>query len=132
MAADSAVSCGDVIVGRAQKIFWTPRRQIIAACGTLADLVLFREWIVADVAHPRPVLSDEFHGIVVSHNRSVTQYYSGLTPVMFEAEFYALGSASEFGFGAMCAGASSIEAVNLAVGRVAGCGGPVQVESFNG
>lgn len=130
MAADTATFAGDLIPYHVKKI-WRVRGALIAASGISSVTMAFRDWYAAgkDVPFERP--TDDFDAIVVQPDGAVlimSASHGGF--LRYDAPFYALGSAQEILVGAMAAGATAAQAVEIAMKWSKYAGGGLQVETL--
>jgi len=90
---------------------------LIGTAGLKVDGILFREWVEKGrPADKKPVVGDNFTGLLVEASGELI-YYDGpkLVPVPMPAgQRWSLGSGCDFALGAMAAGASAIQAVEIA------------------
>lgn len=130
MAADTAACQGDMMPYHVKKI-WRVRGALLAASGASSVTMAFRDWYAAgkDVPFERP--TDDFDAIVVQPDGAVlimSASYGGF--LRYDAPFYALGAAQEVLIGAMAAGATAPQAVEIAIKWSRYAGGGVQVETL--
>jgi hypothetical protein len=131
MAADTAIYAGETLQGQVSKIARSPSGALAAASGraTLCEgfLRLFREGKIDEDWRPVVIGDAQFGAVVVEPDGSIWQLdETGRHPV--RASFYTEGSAGPILSGAMAAGASAEEAVEIAIRYDAHCGGEIQVE----
>jgi hypothetical protein len=129
MAADSQENAGGIVVGRTAKIVKRDDGAIAAAAGESSFcaefLRLFKEGCDEQF---RPAIDDDrsFAAVVITPDRQIWQ----ITPhgrYQVDAPFYAEGSAYQILIGAMAAGASAKEAVQIACKYDTRCGGEIHV-----
>ena len=110
-----------------------------AAAGYAGKCAMFRRWI--ESGHIDKWISEGFPAnlpvdaqlnqfgaiVATAEGRVICIDWQGY-PVEMDAPFYVEGSAEEILWGAMAAGASAREAVEIAIRYERGCGGEVQVE----
>lgn len=153
MAADSLCCGGDMRRGEVRKIARSPKGTIGAAAGKAGKTAEFRRWVesgridewiasgcwinAGEIAYGPDGFADKlpideelnsFGAIIVTvENRVICLDYRGYR-VELDALFYVEGSAEQILMGAMAAGASAEEAVEIAIRYDVGCGGKIQVE----
>jgi ATP-dependent protease HslVU (ClpYQ) peptidase subunit len=103
-----------------------PARDIVACQGDEDSISLFEEWY-ANGARPDavPDLEENFAALVLSQAGRLFKVYRLCVPVEVREDFIALGSGDEVATGAMAAGASPREAVEIACKYNIWTGGPV-------
>ena len=129
MAADTATHTGDMRLYHVKKI-WRVRGALLAAAGITSVCMAFRDWYAAgrDVPFERP---DEFDGIVVQSDGVVLRMIgkdNGF--VRYDAPFHAVGSGLEILIGAMAAGATAAQAVEIAMRWSTYAAGGLQIETL--
>jgi hypothetical protein len=134
MAADTACYAGETLQGFTTKIARGPDGSLAGAAGntTLCHefLELWREGINAGGWRPTIVGEARFSAIVVMPDGLVWEWdETGRS--LSRAPFHADGSAHPMLIGAMAAGASAEEAVEIAIRYSAHCGGEIQVERLS-
>lgn len=128
LAADRQYGNDGVVEGETTKIF---RREsdgaLIGCCGTSSICKRFQRWFLDGEQGEAPSLKgDDLHSaggfIIRPDGRIELHDYFGCVPV--SGAFFAIGSGKDFALGAMEAGASAAEAVEIAARRDAhtGCG----------
>jgi ATP-dependent HslUV protease subunit HslV len=131
LAADSGVWDGNLLAGTVRKVHRLEDGRLYAASGREVDVQACRNWLNGADPERRPPPVDRETGfsalIVGAEVLAIARDMRIYTPPA--ARFYALGCHYEFLLGAMAAGASAAEAVNLACRYGDGAREPVQVES---
>lgn len=130
MAADTATFSGDLIPYHVKKI-WRIRGALVAAAGRSALIMAFRDWYAAGVDVPFERDTDDFNGLVVQPDGAVLRMdgqYGGF--LRYDAPFHAIGSGMEILTGAMAAGATAPQAVEIAIKWSNYGAGGVQVETL--
>lgn len=133
MAADTAMWDGGdgerLAVSNITKIKRLPDGGLIACTGRTPDIAKVHEWLRKDGPKPAPFDKDCFGAMLVRPDGSVWNMSSDLDIYPAgEAPCYAEGGHRHFMMGAMMAGASAREAVEMAM-KFGDCGaGMVQVE----
>lgn len=129
LAADSMVSESRTWCGVTKKLWQSPKGAIAAAAGSAHDCAEFGRWVEGGMKEDdAPVLNENFEGIVVSLDGTVTFYDDECKPLAMDAPHYASGSGGQFALGAMSAGATAEQAVKIAAFYDRGTTGlPVQV-----
>jgi ATP-dependent protease HslVU (ClpYQ) peptidase subunit len=125
LATDSRVTRGDMIVqGSAQKLWRGDDGSLIAISGQMTEASELLRWLIRPSGE-RPPISEKITVIVVRPSRSVEIWEENgmYTPSM---RFGAWGSGAPTALGAMHAGASAQEAVEIASKIDVWTGGDVQ------
>lgn len=99
---------------------------IAAFAGDVAEGHVFMKWLrKGKPEDEKPTFDkDEFEGVTLDAN-GLWFWDWNFIPVPLEDEFCAIGSGAAFAIGAMEAGASAIEAVEIAIRRDTGSGGKI-------
>lgn len=108
---------------------------IVGVSGDVPSITRFLDWVGSGMPQdnmPEMVSEKGFTATIVDAGGDVEIWQSDLTPMMQDAPFYASGSGYEIAMGAMAAGASAEEAVEIACEYDAHSGGPVQVVNVGG
>lgn len=117
MAADSGCFNNGLYEGEVDKIWVMPDVGVMACCGEYGAILKVVEWL-KDGAQPnrKPRLSKEsqFAGLLITPEGEVLHYQIGLRPLRIVADFHAIGSGRQIAVGAMAAGASAEQAVQIA------------------
>jgi hypothetical protein len=131
MAADTAVWCGNIIVGHRQKVMRLVDGRLVACTGSSPVIAACKAWLDGKSEKPAPEAEDAFGGLILSQ--------SGIQRISYKfhlyenaGEFACEGAHGEFMFGAMLMGASAAEAVRLAIEHGDNAGGDVQIEKLGG
>lgn len=121
MAGDSQTSNGAVF-GYAPKVFKAPDGRIFGACGDTAQCMKFRRWMLE--GGDAPEFKENFEALILYPDGSVFWFDEDreLVPAMIPC---AIGSGGEFAIGAMEAGASPKQAVEVSIKRDTRTGGEV-------
>lgn len=130
MAADSVGTVGDMAVGDHRKVVRSALGFIAGASGDSGDSQRFLGWILDHGPKNGEsfVPNDPDMGCMwVSPDGTVTRLGMKGTPYIITAPFHAMGAGREIALGAMAAGATAEQAVEIAIKYIFGCGGPVQV-----
>lgn len=124
LAADSQISNGELRVGLARKI--GGRNGVgWGAAGDLSLINAFLDWCEGGAAgDPPPFEEGSGEGIIVFGDTILT--WSGKTWDRLTARVYAIGSGRELAHGALAIGGSAKQAVQAAIARDRGSGGPVR------
>lgn len=133
IAADSAFWGGsncNTIVGHQQKITRLQDGGLIAGCGRRTDLDKARLHLVqsGDLTGLEPFEDLGFNLIWAKPDRTVWWVENDLYPIEVTIPFSACGAPTVFMLGALYAGATAEEAVQLAIRHTDGAAGQVQVE----
>lgn len=130
MAADTATFDGDAIPYHIKKI-WRVRGSLVASAGQSSACMAFRDWYATGKDVPFERHTDDFDGLVVQADgvvlRMSGQYGQFLR---YDAPFHAIGAGTEMLIGAMAAGATAPQAVEIAIKWSRYAGGGVQVETL--
>ncbi len=125
-AADSQCTGGGVIVGRHEKIRDFPGGWF-AGTGCTSDCMKMHRWIVeGEKRDAEPKIDDNSMALVIMTNGQVRHLDNCLIFYEIDAPFHALGSGAQIAMGAMAAGATATEAVEIACRFDTGSSGPVQ------
>lgn len=127
LAADTACICNGVYEGRISKTERCLDGTIVAVTGDAAALAPFRDWISSGSKKDERPNVEDFSGLVVRPGGSVRNYDTHFVPLDITADFYAIGSGRDIALGAMAAGASAKEAVEIACRYDVGSRAPVEV-----
>jgi len=134
MASDSLAECHNIVMGSVRKIIRRADGALAGSAGMeMVCAEFMRRFAEGTDADFRPELKDEsdFSAIVVTPDGQIWQVnMRGRFPI--SAPFYVDGSAYQVMIGAMAAGASAEEAVEIAIKYDTRCGGPIQVERLGG
>lgn len=127
LASDSAATCSGTYQGSVQKIFASKTGGLVAASGDMAALAVFRRWVEekhcqGDIPHT----DAGYSGLWIKPNGDVF-VLEFQTAVQIKAPFVAGGSGMDLATGAMAAGATAEEAVQIAAMFDTSSRAPVQV-----
>lgn len=114
LASDSAVVCSGTYGGSTQKIFASKQGGLVAASGDLAALASFKKWV--EEKHCKggvPEMSASYSALWIKPNGEVFIIELDAA-VQVEVPFIAGGSGSDIAMGAMAAGATAEQAVQIA------------------
>lgn len=120
LAADSAVTWGDVFLGTAQKLFRGPTNGVLGFSGDLSLSAWAQEW-AEEHDFDRTFLKKEWDTrsdgaiIWVKPDLTIWAVFDGAT-VQITAPFAAIGSGRDLALGAMAAGADAVGAISIACG----------------
>lgn len=136
VAADSQGTREDglIVSMREQKVkVLGPDRDIVACQGREDEITEFEEWW--DQGRPvdeTPDLGsdDGFAAIVLTREGKLFKVYERCTPVEVPDDFIALGSGDAVAMGAMAAGKTPEEAIEIACRLNMYTGGPISVETL--
>lgn len=126
LAADSQATRDNTRTGFATKLFRLDDGERAALLGCAADAYALLDWYRAGKDRPQPE-AKEGSLVVVEAGGEIMIYQDGYHQPAPTAPFHAWGSGMDFALGAMWAGASAKEAVEIAVGLDTYSGGPVTV-----
>lgn len=114
LAADKQTVWG-TIPKPTTKIFTLSDGVRFGACGFKDNVEKFRRWVIEGrVRDQRPNIIGEFYGILVEPNGLCFHYNEALEEHNIAGQ-WAIGSGGDFAMGAMLAGKSAIEAVEIAI-----------------
>ncbi len=115
MAADKLANYGNT-PNECTKILKTKEGLLIGASGDLDNTLPFKQWVL-DGRDPdkKPTLYDAFSGMVIELNGSITYYTHRLVASTISMKHWVLGSGGDYALGAMAAGKSAKEAVEIAI-----------------
>lgn len=137
IAADTGSWCGEIYDGTCQKLF-QHKDHVTGVCGGAADGDAYLEWINAGCPDPRPTYVENLPEVallrVYYDHRTIHIYEKGARlPVIVQNDIgcAAIGHGREIALGAMHAGASAKEAVEIAAKLDAFTRGPVVSVSLN-
>lgn len=122
MAAESMVSAGGNVVAYTAKVFKAADGRIYATCGDSDAGQLFAKWIDGKVE--KPELGEDFSALILALDGKVYWIGKNLEPVEYMVPT-GIGSGGDLAIGAMLAGASPEQAVEIACQRDNGSGGPI-------
>lgn len=138
MVADSAAIAGDRIFPcGSPKIKRTKDGGLVACCGSEDDCFVFSQWAVAGFPEDaKPVLTsgnDGFAALYMRPDGSVWNFYGVRRSSPTQQPAY-IGERTAVCVvcGAMAAGASAEQAVEIAIKHTVWIGGPIQVERLGG
>jgi len=128
LAADKQMTMGGTPVP-VTKIFRlnTPiGPEIVGFCGEAQEALTFLEWYKSDCSTPKPVMEKGFAAYIV-RGKELWKYESMLIPMRIDMPFWAAGAGADYAIGAMAAGKSAREAVEIACLFDVNCGLGVDV-----
>jgi ATP-dependent protease HslVU (ClpYQ) peptidase subunit len=113
MAADRQLTLGGTALPL-KKIFQCGN-DFIGCCGSVQESMLFLSWY-KDGRDPasKPKLDDGFSAMVIQAGECM-RYENLLMPYLINMPFWASGSGADYALGAMAAGKSAQEAVEIAI-----------------
>lgn len=129
MAADSVGWVGDVkVCGTREKVFRLPDGSLFGCAGRTSLILKVRDWLSAWPSLPSPPATtkddDGFEGVLVHWPAGTVYRIDGSDLAVYPVymPFYCIGAHHEMVWGALAAGASAVEAVEIAVkyGQYAG------------
>lgn len=129
IASDSQISSGNRILGEGKKIYDLGDK-ILAYCGSTTGGENFRNFLEGKECNPK-IIDDkdyDFEAIVITKDTKEILYYDKYcVSDKIEAPFHRLGSGSDYARGALAAGASIEEAINIAARYDKGTGGNIKL-----
>lgn len=127
LAADSGVQSRGTRIGSVQKVFKAKDGSLLAYAGDANLAADVAEWVDGGLRHDSvPDTADRGTILWVQPDGSVHIIDGGGKPYPVEAPFYAEGSGEDLALGAMAAGASAVQAIEIAIHFDSGSSGPVQ------
>lgn len=124
LAADRQVSDGSLICSPATKIARLANGAVVGVAGGAFNLMAFLEWFNGGRKETLQLHSDDFEALVLTAAGQVVCYdRHGRT--LIQAPPVAIGTGAQIAIGAMEAGATAQEAVEIACRRDAWTSGPV-------
>lgn len=121
MAGDTQTSNGK-IWGFGPKVFRTKDGKLFGTCGDTAQCIKFRRWMME--GGECPDFAENFEAMILNPDGSVDWFDDDCEMVRVMSPM-AIGSGAEFAVGAMEAGASPEQAVEIAARRDTGTGGEI-------
>lgn len=114
LAADRQLTLGGTPMPL-RKIF-RHNDELIGLSGSVQESLLFLEWYRNGgvSAGDKPKLSDDFSALVITDGK-IMRYEALLMPWQIDLPFWAAGSGADYALGAMAAGKSAVEAVEIAI-----------------
>lgn len=120
IAADTQVSVNDINVGTCTKIYHT-EKHVIGAVGALMMFLEFKKFLAGEPYNEKlfekNIDEDKLsciYLVIDKSSKEVSIYTNHLIRQMIKADYYAIGSGSNFAYGAMAMGATAKEAVKIA------------------
>lgn len=114
LAADSAITMSGTYQGSTRKIFASKQGGMIAVSGDLAALAVFKRWVEENHCKGDvPVTDAEYSAVWIKPNGEVYAVERDAA-VLVEVPFIAGGSGFDLATGAMAAGATAEQAVQIA------------------
>lgn len=126
LAADTGVEVNGIYVGKVSKIITNDYGQMGSLAGRMSDLGIFERWMKAgaDKDELPQFTSEKAEAFLVNKDGS-TEYITSLGFFTIDSPYHAEGSGFELAMGAMEAGATAIQAVEIAIKLDIGSHGPV-------
>ena len=129
LAFESRVSEDEEIVGSMVK-GTRGKRHLAAAAGDSDVIQLFLLWVASgfEKKHKPKLEEDEdFTGWAIDSSGRLTEYTKSLKPLRYKADFYAIGTGAAYAKGAMAAGCTAREAVEIAIQFDKNSGHPIHM-----
>lgn len=115
LCTDSAcTSSQGILLGTVRKLGRAPDGSLIAAAGKSMACAVVVAWAESGMEGSPNVSDDDFGAILVRPDRTVHHLSGDGSTVQIDAPFHAEGSGYQIALGAMAAGASAEEAVQIA------------------
>ena len=133
LAADTAIWNGDTLTGHATKIVKNRHNYLVGATGDYPICQDFISWVeehLGDIEElgdfPVPDEGADIAGIIISPEDIVTHYDGNGYPIVgIVSPYYAEGLGADMAIGAMAAGATAEQAVQICIDHLARVGGSV-------
>lgn len=122
MAADSQITGEGQILGYMAKVIKLKDGRVFGGTGWADDMVLFTKWMQDEIE--KPSLDEDFGGLILTPEGKVFRIGKKLEQTEWIVPA-SLGSGGDIALGAMLAGKSPKEAVEIAALRDVGTGGEV-------
>jgi ATP-dependent HslUV protease subunit HslV len=126
LAADSQVVSGNTRVGEMRKVWKTKSGALVGFAGNASLSHEIEQWVEKDLSGEVPSTADRGSIILVRPTGEVFLIDDDGGPVRIAAAFYSEGSGADVAIGALAAGASAVQAVEIASIYDIGTGGPIQ------
>lgn len=129
MAADTAGWCGDVRINTDEvKIHRTATGLLIGCAGSLPEIEAFRKWADGGF-HPadKPEPAESFGSLCVSPDGTIIKYAPNFRSYTWKGDWAVEGAHEEFLCGALAAGATAVQTVELAIKHMAYAAGQITV-----
>ena len=133
MAADTGVWHHNTVPYHIKKIMRV-NGSLVAATGRTGLVTKFYQWVAEGMngEFDRSEAGDGgFHGIIVGPDGRVLQVEIMGPALSYNAPFYVMGAPHEIMLGAMAAGATAQQAVEIAIRWTDGAAGGIQVEKLH-
>ena len=118
---------GSISTRRAKKVRRLPDGSLLGTCGDVAIGIALVEWLTNGGDKPAPMEPElGFNALLLKPTGEVMLYDKHFVPAEVELPI-AIGSGMDFAVGAMLAGKSAAEAVEIAAIRDTGTGGEITV-----
>ncbi len=131
LAADTLCTSGmDLRIGNITKI-WMGKSYMGGLSGTISDGALFKKWLVKDnLKGDIPDFSKDLKAVIIGRDHNI--YYMAIAGILVpvDATCAASGTGEEVALGAMHAGASAEQAVEISIGLDIYSGGDVHILQF--
>jgi hypothetical protein len=129
MAADTAVWCGDMLVGNSRKIVRLADSRLFAGAGDRSLIARCRRWLDGKEERPASVDPHCFGALILAPD-GIWRVDYRFDIYQSVGDFAVEGSHDELLIGAMAHGASAAEAVRIGIQYGCHAGGDVQIERF--
>lgn len=114
MAGDTAVSDRGTYCGQYQKVF-ARDGALMGVCGCLGEVARLRDWFMAGAEGDPPALTDSDSEALLITGDGVVEWVGHPNKRMvITGDMHAIGSGFQLAIGAMAAGASALQAVEVA------------------
>lgn len=134
IASDSQVESGNLIVGTVPKITRMKKGGVAGASGRIKGVAAFLAYARKTGFDGSPVVHNldlkDSSAFFVLPDRTIWIVEHGAPPYQLQDVMHAEGAGREVAIGAMEYGASAREAVEIAIRRTSGCGGPILTMSL--
>ena len=125
MAADRQATFGDSALS-ASKVF-AHEGVMYGCCGNYEDTLLFRQWVEGGQREKDMPELESCGFLVHDPEQGLFLMSERLVPIPVEAEKWAIGSGADFARGAMAAGKSAEQAVEITCDLCLSCGEGIEV-----
>ena len=128
LATDKAASDGSA-QWQTEKA-WLFGESVLSGAGPLQSILTMREWYRAGALHnnfPQVQLSPQFCHFVIASKEGLIRYEQGPIAIDHKNDYCAFGEGRDFALGALAMGATSEQAVEVAINHSPYCGIGVRV-----
>lgn len=133
LAADRMFANHNLGIRAGTKI-WRHGDILMGGSGVAKDMSALRDWVMGGMEPEKfPAVSSEITPAfwVINRNGTVACFEDGPRPIILEVKQFAEGSGRDFAYGALAMGADARRAVEIACEHDRGCGGGIDVLTFD-